>query len=117
MKTNGIKPEVIVRNKLTSRAQKGVNRLKTFVKNSEGYNIGVKQDYSKNRVELQLLSRSYFPQESGYQVYQTRYIPTTSAAKTYTKTVKEMMQAEREAVTPAPVRKSPLTRIMELLGM
>ena len=34
--------EVIVKNKLSAQPQKGVNRLKNFVKNNEAYNVGVR---------------------------------------------------------------------------
>ena len=114
---DGVDAIVIVKNKLTSQPQKGVSKLKTFVKSNDAYNIGVRQDYSKNRVELQLLSRTYMPQEGGFAAVQTRYIPATSAAKAYTKTAKEMIQAERETVVPNSVKKSPLTKVLEFLGM
>ena len=114
---DGVDAIVIVKNKLTSQPQKGVSKLKTFVKSNDAYNIGVRQDYSKNRVELQLLSRTYMPQEGGFAAVQTRYIPVTSAAKAYTKTAKEMIQAERETVVPNSVKKSPLTKVLEFLGM
>lgn len=114
---NGIKAQVIVRNKLTSQPQKGVNRLKTFIKNQGGYNIAVRQDYSTNKVNLELLTRSYLPETTSYDVLQTRQVPITSSAKKYVKVVQDMIQAERVASTPAPARKSLLTRIMELAGL
>ena len=109
--------KLIVRNNLTYQPKTVVNRFSEFVEKQEAYNVSMRQDYSKNKIELQLLGRNYTPGTSEYPALQTRYIPVTSALKTYKKTAKEMMKAEREIATTLEVRKSPLTRVMEFLGL
>jgi len=37
--------------------------------------------------------------------------------KAYKQATKEMIKAERKAVTPPEARKSPLTRVLEFLGI
>lgn len=110
----GVKPKLFVQNKLSTKPQQAVNRLRNFVEKQEIYNMSMRQDYSKNLVELNLIGRSL--DETGkFFVYQTRYLPVNTATKAYTKTAKEMIQAEKEAYTPA--KKSLLTRLMETIGL
>ena len=85
-KINGLEAKVIIQNKLTRKPQEGANRLKKFIKSQELYDVSVRQDYSKQNVELQLLTRSYNQTYEPQTPVQTRYIPTTSASKAYTKT-------------------------------
>lgn len=110
----GVKPKLFVQNKLSSRPQRAVNRLKNFIEKQEIYNMSMRQDYSRHLVELNLLGRSL--DETGkFLVFQTRYLPVDTASKAYTKTAKEMIRAEKEAYTPA--KKSFLTRLMETIGL
>ena len=57
--------------------------------------MSLKQDYSRNTVEMKLLGMSYGTND-GYQVYQARKLPVTSAVKTYTKMAQEMIDVQKD---------------------
>ena len=116
-KINGLGAKVIIRNKLTQKPQQGANRLEKFIKSQELYDVSVRQDYSKQKVELQLLTRSYKQTYEPQEPVQTRYVPITSASKAYTKTAKEMIQAQKESYNKDERFVSQITRIMRVLGL
>lgn len=92
--------ELFIKNKLSPKPAQAIQRLEKIIKSQDKYNMSVTQDYSKNAIQLDLLGRSYGYNE-GYQVYQTKYVPVTSAAKTYEKTAKEMLETEEMAFSYA----------------
>lgn len=95
--------ELFIKNKLSKKPAQAMEKLEKVIKSQDKYNMSVTQDYSKNAIELNLLGRSYGYNEGtlGYQVYQTRYVPTTSAAKAYEKTAREMIETENIAFSYA----------------
>ena len=86
---------LFVENTLSKKPAKAIEKVETIVKNQADYNMSMKQDYSKNIVEMKLLGKSYGANE-GYFVYQSRKLPVTSAVKTYTKTAQEMIEVQKE---------------------
>ena len=87
---------LFIENNLSKKPAKAIENVKTIVKNQNIYNMSLKQDYSKNIIEMKLLGMSYGAKE-GYQVYQTRKFPITSAVKTYTKTAQEMIEIQNKS--------------------
>lgn len=88
--------ELFIKNKLSKKPAQAMEKLEKVIKSQNKYNMSVTQDYSKNAVELNLLGKSYGHEgdTQGYQVFQTKYVPATSAAKAYEKTAKEMIETE-----------------------
>ena len=96
---NKIPSEVFVRNKLSKKPQEAVEPLRKIIDNQLDYHLSMKQDYSKNTVILNLLSRCYVCNtqglknfENGHQIYQSSELPVTSALNTYKKTVQQMLE-------------------------
>ena len=89
-----IRGQLFVENNLSKKPAKAIENVEAIVNNQSKFNMSLKQDYSKNIVEMKLLGLSYGARE-GYQVFQTRKLPLTSAVKTYTKTAKEMLETQR----------------------
>ena len=86
---------LFVENTLSKKPAKAIEKVETIVKNQADYNMSLKQDYSRNIVEMKLLGMSYGTND-GYQVYQTRKLPVTSAVKTYTKMAQEMIDVQKD---------------------
>ena len=86
---------LFVEKTISKKPAKAIEKVETIVKNQADYNMSMKQDYSKNIVEMKLLGKSYGANE-GYFVYQSRNLPVTSAVKTYTKTAQEMIEVQKE---------------------
>ena len=93
------KGELFVKNKLSEKPAKAADGVRKFINNQTWFNISMKQNYSKNVVELDLLGRSYgvcpgHPEKNGYQVLHRKEIPVTAAVSTYTKAAKEMAEGQ-----------------------
>ena len=86
---------LFVENNLSKKPAKAVEKIESVIKKQSSYNMSLKQDYSKNVVEMKLLGMSYGAKE-GYYVYQARKLPVTSSVKTYTKTAQEMIDVQNE---------------------
>ena len=85
---------LFVKNTLTQKPSKAIEPVKKIIQNS-GYNMSLKQDYSKNVVEMNLLS-SFLQDNGEYYILQSRNLPVVSAIKTYTKTAQEMIESQDE---------------------
>lgn len=98
-------PELIIRNKLSTKPQKAADKLKQIVEGSnsicKNYDLSIKQDYGKGTVKLNLLGHSIiadarggFPAntEKGQIIYQTSELPATAAVKRYTEVVRQMVK-------------------------
>lgn len=93
---------LFIHNKLSQKPQKAVKSIENIMQNQWKYNMSIRQDYSKNIVEMNLLDAIFgvymASKKRGYQILQTKEIPVTAAVSTYTKAAKEMLDAEQEAL-------------------
>ena len=91
---NGLEPKfchgrLYRENVLSEKATSAANNLVKFIQNQSRYNMSLKQDYSRNIIQMKLLTTAY-EANKGYQVLQIKELPTTSSIKSYTKTAKEI---------------------------
>lgn len=85
---------LFVKNNLTQKPSKAIEPVKKIIQNS-GYNMSLKQDYSKNVVEMNLLS-SFLQDNGEYYILQSRKLPVVSAIKAYTKNAQGMIESQDE---------------------
>jgi len=88
------KGNLFVKNHLSGKPAKAVEKVERIVQESS-YNMSLKQDYSKNVVEMNLLS-SFLRDNGEPYILQSRKLPVTSAIKTYTKNAQEMIEVQNE---------------------
>lgn len=109
------KGDLFIKNKLSSKPAKAVKTVENIVKSQNRFNFSMKQNYSKNVVEMNLLGRSYGvhpenPEKSGYQIFLQREVPVTAAISTYAKTANEMIET---GLKPVQHTQKPQTSLWE----
>lgn len=118
------KGELYVKNKLSEKPASAVEGVKNFINSQHAFNISMRQNYSKNVVELDLLGRSYGvcpgnPEKNGYQVLHRKEIPVTAAVSTYTKAARDMADNELQKCRNVSVQRkeSIVDKVLSFLGM
>ncbi len=92
---------LVIKNKLSSKPQKAMNKLEKLISTQDDFAMQVKQDYSKGSITLTLYNPVVYVSSKGiqgYPVYNIKNIPVTSAEKTYLKTAKQMLDETNAAV-------------------
>ncbi len=90
--------KLIIKNKLTSKPQKVINKLEKLISSQDNFAMQVKQDYSKGNVILSLYNPVVYVSSLGHPVYNVKNIPATSSEKTYLKTAKQMLNETNDAI-------------------
>lgn len=104
-------PDFMVRNKLSSKPQKAVNKLKEMVEGPNSIvkfnDVSMRQDYSQGTVTLNLLGGRVTEAngelakgtDQGKLVVRSTVLPATAAVKRYTTALKEMVEKPFEEKT------------------
>ena len=98
---------LLLYNRLSKKPAQAIPSLERLVKNEfSGYKFLISQNYSTDRVSLQLLGRYMGvsgQRIAGYVVNQTREVPITQNSKFYKRAIRELVKAQKEAALNAEI--------------